>query len=92
MFQCKCIVMLTGLIEKGRNKCELYFPLGKTDDRDEKSVYYVTTIKVRDKFTFETPILTENETEPHAFEEINEVTFGQFHIKFIEKKWLDDVT
>lgn len=80
--------MLTGLIEKGRNKCELYFPLGK-DDKEETSFYYVTTTKVRDKFTFDT-VLSDNETETHSFEELNEVTFGQFRIKFLEKKCLDE--
>lgn len=82
--------MLTGLIEKGRNKCELYFPLGKNDDTDEQSFYYVTTTKVRDKFTFDTTFSPEDETEIHAFEELNEITFGQFHVKFIEKKCLDE--
>lgn len=81
--------MLTGLIEKGRNKCELYFPLGR-DDKEEKSFYYVTTTKVRDKFTFDTSVLSDNETETHAFEELNEVTFGQFRIKFLEKICLDE--
>lgn len=90
LFQCKCIVMLTGLIEKGRNKCELYFPLGKSDDRDEQSFYYVTTTKIRDKFTFDISFASENETEIHAFEELNEVSFGQFNVKFIEKKCLDE--
>lgn len=82
--------MLTGLIEKGRNKCEVYFPLGKNDDRDEKSFYYVTTTKVRDKFSFDTSFASEDETEIHEFEELNEITFGQFHIKFIEKRCLDE--
>lgn len=82
--------MLTGLIEKGRSKCELYFPLGKDDDKHEKSFYYVTTTKVRDKFTFDTTNFSEYETDTHSFEELNEVTFGQFHIKFIDKICLDE--
>lgn len=82
--------MLTGLVEKGRSKCELYFPLGKDDNSDEKSFYYVTTTKVRDKFTFDTTFLSQNEYETHTFEELNEVTFGQYCIKFIKKMYLDE--
>lgn len=82
--------MLTGLIEKGRSKCELYFPLGKDDDKDEKSFYYVTTTKVRDKFTFDLTNFSQFETETHAFEKLNEVTSGQFKIKLIEKNCLDE--
>lgn len=82
--------MLTGLIEKGRNKCELYFPLGKERNNQDKSFYYITTTKIRDKFTFDTTNFSQYETETHAFEELNELSYGQFHIKFIDKKFLDE--
>ncbi|XP_018336516.1 uncharacterized protein LOC108745008 [Agrilus planipennis] len=81
-----CIVMLTGLVEKGRNKCELYFPLGRTSPNSrEKSFYYVTTTKVQDRFTFDFKNTKKYEEETVAFEELDEVTYGNFRIKFINK-------
>lgn len=82
--------MLTGLVEKGRSKCELYFPLGKDDDSDETSFFYVTTTKVRDKFTFDTTFFSQDESETHAFEELKEVRFGQYLIKFVDKTHLEE--
>ncbi|XP_072383278.1 uncharacterized protein [Diabrotica undecimpunctata] len=83
---CKCLVMLTGLVEKGYNKCELYFPLGKPDDSPEKSFYYVKTTKVRDKFTFDSNINTQlYEEETQAFEQVNEVTFGNYRITYLNE-------
>ncbi|KAG5885478.1 hypothetical protein JTB14_005069 [Gonioctena quinquepunctata] len=88
---CKCIVMLTGLIEKGRSKCELYFPLGKKDNTVEKSFFYVKTTKVRDKFSFETKNNTQQyDEETHAFEELNEISFGNYKITFIQESSLDE--
>ncbi|XP_050503838.1 uncharacterized protein LOC114328961 [Diabrotica virgifera virgifera] len=83
---CKCLVMLTGLVEKGYNKCELYFPLGKPDDSPEKSFYYVKTTKVRDKFTFDSNVNTQlYEEETQAFEQVNEVTFGNYRITYLNE-------
>ncbi|KAJ8939730.1 hypothetical protein NQ314_011016 [Rhamnusium bicolor] len=88
--KCKCIVMLTGLVEKGRNKCELYFPLGKKDDSKEKSYFYVKTTKVRDKFTFDSKNTQQYDIETHEFEELNDVTFGSYKIKYIKEDSLDE--
>ncbi|XP_050314972.1 uncharacterized protein LOC126749342 [Anthonomus grandis grandis] len=90
--QCKCIVMLTGLVEKGLNKCELYFPLGKNSDTTEKTFHYVKTSKVRDKFTFDTPSSSSShyEEETFEFEEKNEVTYGKFRIVYLDKEYLDE--
>lgn len=82
--------MLTGLVEKGRNKCELYFPLGKKNDKVDKSHFYVKTTKVRDKFTFESKNTVQYDVETHAFEELNEVTFGKYHIKFAKLNSLNE--
>lgn len=88
---CKCIVMLTGLVEKGWSKCELYFPLGKKDDSTEKSFYYVKTTKVRDKFTFDTKINTQQyEEETQAFEQVNEVTFGNYRITYLRESSVEE--
>ncbi|XP_018568200.1 uncharacterized protein LOC108908601 [Anoplophora glabripennis] len=86
---CKCIVMLTGLVEKGRNKCELYFPLGKKNNSREKSFFYVKTTKIRDKFTFDRNS-QQYDIETHEFEELNNVSFGNYNIKFVKEENLDE--
>lgn len=84
-----CIVMLTQLIEKGRNKCELYFPLGKSSKNDtEKSFYFLKSIKSQDKFTFDARRVYEEEII--KIEEVNEITFGQYKIKYLSKEDLGD--
>lgn len=82
--------MLTGLVEKGRNKCELYFPLGKKDEKAEQSYIYVKTTKVRDKFTFDSKNTVQYDVETHAFQELNEVTFGKYNIKYVNKTNLNE--
>ncbi|EFA05231.1 uncharacterized protein LOC656520 [Tribolium castaneum] len=77
---CVRIVMLTGLVEKGRSKCELYFPLGKKDQSASKSFYYVTTIRERDQ----------TEEEIFKFEELNQVDYVPYSIKYIKKENLDE--
>lgn len=82
--------MLTGLVEKGRNKCELYFPLGKENDSKEKSFFYIKTTKVRDKFTFDSKNSQQYDVETHEFERLNEVSFGSYNIKYIKEESLDE--
>ncbi|CAG9861762.1 unnamed protein product [Phyllotreta striolata] len=90
---CKCIVMLTGLVEKGSSKCDLYFPLGKKDDNAERSFHYVKTTKVRDKFTFDMKYNTQQyEEEIHRFEERDEVTFGNYRITYVSEIKLKECT
>ncbi|CAG9814780.1 unnamed protein product [Phaedon cochleariae] len=81
----KCIVMLTNLVEKGRSKCELYFPLGKMANSSDKSFFYVKTTKVRDKFTFDRSNTQQYDEETHAFEALDDISFGNYKITFIDK-------
>lgn len=79
--------MLTNLIERGRNKCELYFPLGKT--HQHQSFFCVKTTKIEDKFTFEN-----NQKPPEEitikFEELNEISVGRFKITHQKQETLGD--
>lgn len=78
--------MLTNLIEKGRNKCELYFPLGK--NHDKQSYFCVKTTKIEDKFTFE------HAKPPEEilikFEELNEIQHGHFKITHLQQSVIGD--
>lgn len=82
--------MLTGLVEKGRNKCELYFPLGRknNDNTQEKSYFYVRTLRVQDKFTFDVRNTKQYEEEVIEYEELNEIEFGDYRVKYIKEKCL----
>lgn len=82
--------MLTGLVEKGRNKCELYFPLGKKNNSAERSFFCVKTTKVRDKFTFDSRNTQQYDVETHEFEELDEVTFANYKIRYVKEEMLDE--
>lgn len=77
--------MLTGLIEKGRNKCELYFPLGKKNN-DEPSYFHVKTTKILDKFTFDSKNTQQYEEVTVKFEELNETHFGKYKITHVKQE------
>lgn len=81
--------MLTGLVEKGKSKCELYFPLGKSSLSD-KSYFYVTTTKPQEKFTFDIKNTQHLEEEIIAYEESNELEFGSYKITFCKKENLGE--
>lgn len=89
--QTNCVVMLTQLVEKGRNKCELYFPLGAKSP-NKKSFFCVKTTKIQDKFTFDSKNSQQFEEEVVAFEEKNEVEFGRFRIRFARQEQLGECT
>lgn len=79
--------MLTNLVEKGRNKCELYFPLGKTNE--QQSFFCVKTTKIEDKFTFENASKQPEEITI-KYEELNEITHGRFKITYLKRSTFGD--
>lgn len=81
--------MLTGLVEKGRNKCELYFPLGREDENEhpkETSYMYVKTTRLQDKFTFDSKNTQQYEEVTVKFEELNRVTHGKYKITYVSRE------
>ncbi|KAJ8917398.1 hypothetical protein NQ315_002422 [Exocentrus adspersus] len=63
----------------------------KKDLTKERSFFYVKTTKVRDKFTFDSSRNSQQyDVETHEFEELDEVTFGNYSVRYVKEENLDE--
>lgn len=78
--------MLTGLIEKGRSKCELYFPIG--EENDLKEILRKCNTGNRKISPFSTNQNLTDSSEDECMPDIVEsdvIEFGQYTIKYLGK-------